>query len=502
MNQIQNNKIDLSCYDRLLRHIEQKLGATFSKIRERQLSGIIENISIAAGFDSVDEYADWLLSNTDIDHISEFAKHLTIGETYFFRHAKTFDLLKTRIIPDILSSSNYTHKKLNIWCAGCSCGQEPYTLAMVLNEIRAANNEIDANIWASDINETFLDVAQKGIYTDWSFRETPDYYRNRYFKQTSEGYYKLSDDITKKVSFSTANLLAEKYPYNHGLDIIFCRNVLIYFNQQQIDHIVSKFLSSLIPGGWLITAPSEVPLISPKEFELVHCDNLFFFRKVMPGYEPKEQSKTNQAEPVLINKRPLTRRIHDFERALESKKVAQVAPHNATQPAKPEASSNAKLDDALKYFRCGKHSLAEKIIAQLDISSISATQAAELAIAMADCGQFSDASKWIDIALKNDDINAFVLYCKALILNATGQHKAAITTFEQVLFLDPEYVAAYFSLGTLLLKDNSRAAMKKLSIALELLEKFDDHQIIPGTKELTKADLKVIIESTHVMEIN
>ncbi|MFI4911676.1 MAG: CheR family methyltransferase [Sedimentisphaeraceae bacterium JB056] len=479
-----------SSYNVLIRHIEDELGATFSKIREKHLVEILNNIAEDAGFKNIDEYANWLLETSDSSHIEEFAKHLTIGESYFFRHYKTFVSLKNKIIPDITKRGS---KKIKVWCAGCSCGQEPYTIAMVLDELGLTlKNQV--SITGSDINNDFLKQAKNAEYTEWSFREMPPKYLEKYFTKAPNENHKLTAKIRNIVDFQNINLHNSTYPFN-DLDIIFCRNVLIYFSQSQIDKITERLLNILKPGGWLITAPSEVPLINDTNLELVQDNGLFFFRK-RNNTLYSEDLFISAVEHLSVDTTPIKTPTISSEKKFDY----QISQNNlkklsAEKKNNENISNHSSLKEIIDLLISGKYEDAVSKLTTAKNIKIKSGEYLELAIKLADCGQFKNALKCIETALKEDKLNTDIIYQKAVILNAMNRNDQAKKSFEQVLFLSPDHIAAYFSLGTMLLKSDKKSAEKKLQVAIKLSQRLNDDEIISGTRDLTKQDLKLFVQN-------
>ena len=209
--------------------------------------------------------------------------HLTIGETYFFRDKNCFETLQTHILPTLINSRQGREQRLRVWCAGSSTGEEPYTVAILLQRMIADLAEWNITILATDINPASLRKGAHGEYGDWSFRDTPHWVKEKYFTASSDGRRMISDTIRKMVAFVPLNLAQDSYPSlsnnTNAMDLIFCRNVLMYFAPEQIRKVIDKFRHSLVDGGWLIVSPCETSHDLFTEFSTVQLNNMILYRK-------------------------------------------------------------------------------------------------------------------------------------------------------------------------------------------------------------------------------
>ncbi len=204
---------------------------------------------------------------------------LTVNETYFFREQNQLRAFSEEIL-DELKTANADRRTIRIWSAGCSTGEEPYTIAMLIHE-RPEFRTWDIEIHGSDINQRVLQVARKGVYRKNSFRTAEPLYINRYFSE-EEGAYRISDDIKKFVNFSYLNLLDPfKTKFFAKMDVIFCRNVLIYFDAVSRRKVIENFYDRLHEGGYLLLGHAESLINISTAFSLKHLKNDMVYQK--PG---------------------------------------------------------------------------------------------------------------------------------------------------------------------------------------------------------------------------
>lgn len=181
---------------------------------------------------------------------------LTVNETSFFRNRPQIDLFRNLILPDIMGKkAQDSQKRLRIWSAGCSTGEEPYTIAMEVLETVQGNRLWDAKIFASDLSLTALETANRGEYSADKVRATVDgYYLGKYFEKRGDRY-SVKDELKRLVVFDYHNLKNDNGLRN--LDVILCRNVMIYFDEEELKRMIGKFSISLNPGGYLLLGHAE-----------------------------------------------------------------------------------------------------------------------------------------------------------------------------------------------------------------------------------------------------
>ena len=211
------------------------------------------------------------------EELCEIVERITTNETYFFREEYQLKDFIEEIIPDILQE----HERdlpVNIWSAGCSSGEEPYTLAMLLND-SGFTNSFDFNILANDISQQVLDKARDGIYREASFRETRPDVMTRYFRREG-ARFRINENIRRQVTFEQANLIDSSTLVGYqNFDVIFCRNVMIYFARESREQLLQEFLERLRPGGYLLLGHSESLVNLSTGFELIPLKRGIVYRK-------------------------------------------------------------------------------------------------------------------------------------------------------------------------------------------------------------------------------
>jgi chemotaxis protein methyltransferase CheR len=264
---------------RLLRdQIYKKSGMWFNDSSKYLLQKRLSPRARELNFDSFQKYFYFLQydprADAEFDQIFDL---VTTNETYFFREPAQLTAFIDEIIPDLLSRKAL--KKIRIWSAGCSSGEEPYSLAMLLQE--AGWYEHAAfEIFASDINQQVLSKARKGQYRENAFRATSPALREKYFTRDTESTWRVKDEIRNRVSFGRLNLYDEARVSLLGhLDVVFCRNVIIYFDDLSKKVVVKNFYNRLVEGGYLLLGHSESLISLSTQFKLRHLKNDMVYQK-------------------------------------------------------------------------------------------------------------------------------------------------------------------------------------------------------------------------------
>ena len=264
---------------RLLRdQIYKRSGIWFNDSSKYLLQKRLSPRARELNFDSFQKYFYFLQydprADAEFDQIFDL---VTTNETYFFREPAQLQAFTEEIVPDLLSRKSV--KKIRIWSAGCSSGEEPYSIAMLLEE--AGWYEHAAfEIFASDINQQVLAKARKGLYRENAFRATQPMLREKYFTREGDGAWKVRDEIRNRISFGRLNLYDEARVSLLGhLDVVFCRNVIIYFDDASKKVVVTNFYNRLIEGGYLLLGHSESLISLSTQFKLRHLKNDMVYQK-------------------------------------------------------------------------------------------------------------------------------------------------------------------------------------------------------------------------------
>ncbi|MBI3399149.1 MAG: protein-glutamate O-methyltransferase CheR [Deltaproteobacteria bacterium] len=218
------------------------------------------------------------------EELSAVIDVLTTNETYFFRESCQLKAFSEEILPEIKNrkESNTKEKDLCIWSAGCSTGEEPYTIAMLILET-GQFKDWNIEIFGNDISQRVLQVARKGVYTQSSFRSADKNLIDKYFEQF-DGKHKIKDEVKNMVRFGYLNLIdRNKMSLLRNMDIIFCRNVLIYFDVESKKKVIQNFYDKLEDGGYLLLGHAESMMNISTAYALQHLKNDMVYRKPLKG---------------------------------------------------------------------------------------------------------------------------------------------------------------------------------------------------------------------------
>ena len=249
--------LDISQRDfiRLVEFVKGNYGIDLSK-KKQLIMGRLSNTIVSMGFSNFTEYIDFVLSKKSPNDLESMLNKLTTNYTYFMREKTHFDFLKDTILPALVA--NKKDRFLSIWSAGCSSGQEPYTISMIIKEYlgsQAAN--WDTRVLATDISQNALNAAKNAVYDEESLKALPLGWKNKYFTKTEQpDILTITPEIKANVIFKTFNLM-DPIRFRLKFDVIFCRNVMIYFDQDTKDALINRFYEATVPSGYLLIGHSE-----------------------------------------------------------------------------------------------------------------------------------------------------------------------------------------------------------------------------------------------------
>ncbi|RJX35976.1 MAG: protein-glutamate O-methyltransferase CheR [Desulfurivibrio sp.] len=257
----------------LARFIQDNYGIKMPDSKKVMLEARLRRRMRQIGYDSIGDYLDYVFSpdgrRNELVHMID---HVTTNKTGFFREPVHFPFLCDQIIPRITGSRNFSGSSiLKVWSAACSTGEEPYTLAMVINEFAEQKGALRFSILASDLSTRVLKIASQGVYTEEQIQDIPLRLREKYLLRSKDRGLRLvqmGEMLRGAVTFRRINLMDDDFGIQEKMHIIFCRNVLIYFEKQKQQRLVHKFADQLEPQGFLFIGHSEslagleVPFVS------------------------------------------------------------------------------------------------------------------------------------------------------------------------------------------------------------------------------------------------
>jgi chemotaxis protein methyltransferase CheR len=423
--------------------VASQLGLHFPQERWEDLSHSMTTAAREQGSGTADAYARGLLSRPlSRTEMETLAAHLTVGETYFFREKPSFDLLEQSVLPELIRTRRQGDKILRIWSAGCCTGEEPYSIGMLLDRLIPDAADWSITILATDINVRSLEAATAGVFGEWSFRGIPAGIRERYFSPLRGGKMAISPRIRRMVTFAVLNLAEDTYPSlvnnTSAIDVVLCRNVLMYFTPDTVARAVDGFHRALVPNGWLLVAPSEASQVYFRHFTVVGLPEVIFYRK--PAEPPAQ----------LVD-------MPDFQAAPEE-------PHHRAELPRQEAVEvpNAPTADS----------------------------PADLARRLANQGKLAEARDVCCRAISQDPLNPSYRFLRAMVEQEQGMLDDAMKSLEQALYLDQDFVMAHFALASLGKRLGRHAVSRRhFRSALDLLEGLEPEEPLPDSEGMAAGRL-------------
>lgn len=469
--------------------VADTMGLHFPRERWTDLQRGLAGAADEFGFDDVEACVGWLLSGVPTKaQLQVLAGHLTIGETYFFRDKQILEALAENILPELIRTRRGREQRLRIWSAGCCTGEEPYSIAMLLDRLIPYPKEWNVTILATDINPAFLRKAAEGVFGEWSFRETPDWVRERYFKRTKNGRFEILPHIRKRVTFTYLNFADDVYPSltnnTNAMDVIFCRNVLMYFSPAWVKKVVQNFHRALVNGGWLIVGPAETSISLFPQFKAMTFAGAVLYHK-SEGAE--SQMSIAGSSGSLFDPLPDTWRMPppalSPDPYIHIQDEGRSFPLEDAQPETPAAVANEPAQP-LKAASVAAHpSNQDERDALCRTARFYANQ-----------GQLTEAIAWCEKAIAADKLNPATHYLLATIRQEQGESEAAAQSLTRALYLDPDFVLAHFALGNLhLSQGRHREARRHFDNAQALLHTHPQDEILPESEGLTAGRLGEII---------
>ncbi len=495
----------------VLAKIERLLGLRYLPHQWSDLLRLLKPAAQELHFENVDLCLSWLEHGTQSEEeVSCLAKHLTIGESYFFREIAVFSMLRDVVLPEILRRKSETGDSLlRVWSAGCSTGEEVYTIAISIASLLREDSGMRVQILGTDVNPVAVERAQRGVYRDWSFRDMGSDLIDTWFTVDEEKRYTVSDRLRSMVEFKLLNLVeVSKYP--SGMDIIFCRNVLMYFTRPAVQEMVSGFKYALRPDGWMVPSQTETTLINQPGLEGVRFGDVTLFRHQQP--EPglfRTKPSTAIEESGLESPEPQIRSLRFsfddilpptvLERSLHAKTVSnlQEEMRDLLLPDIPQVDSRASFDELI-HAEATDHGATDRVETEAGAESWTADRARELA----DAGRLEEARVVAEHAVAADKMQPFNHFILATVLRELGETNRALQSFDLALYLDSKYIPAHFGIGSLYrFLGKPEKSSRHLKIALALLEAIPDQNSILAWSDMTAKNLVSIIRSIEAGEL-
>lgn len=459
---------------------EFKLGTVMDVLHRRSAMRHVSPASYVASLEAANGAHEW----------RELARELTVGETYFFRNEEQFDALRELALPARMRERQPS-RQLRIASIGCASGEEAYSIAIVLRGTIPDISTWNVDIVGVDINPVVIEKAIAGRYSPWSLRGTPDDIRDRWFRPYGREL-QLDERIRRMVRFEEKNVAAGDAAFwtPASFDIVFCRNMLMYFTPQAASRVVTRITSSLMPGGFFFLGHAETLRGLSRGFHLRHTHGTFYYQK-RTGAVPDAEAT---ADDVSESEREEPRLTEIFEAAdswadtitRSAERIRALTLQESTEPGASPArgrslrASSWDLTLALDLLRNERYDEALALVDTLPEDSSSDPDVLVLrAVLLAHRGQLRAAEDVCRTLLAIDELSAGAHYLMALCREGAQDREGAVDHDQTAVYLDPSFAAPRLHLGLLARKAGNRVvARRELEQALALLEREDPSRLL------------------------
>ena len=484
--------------------IEHRLGLRYEDGKLDYLADVLRQRMASTGSRDYGAYTQRLGAlDNGLAEIRALAEQLTVNETFFFRNADNFRAFTEAVLPERMGAG-CPGKRLRILSAGCASGEEPYSLAIVLRQVLPDLGAWDVKITAIDVNPAMLAKAARGRYSAWSLRATPEGIRDRYFRHDARDFV-LDASLRRMVSFEERNLMDDDGSFWHSLacDVVFCRNVLMYFALDKARQVVRRLGEALVPGGFLFLGHAETLRGLSQDFHLCHSHDTFYYRRRMAA--------DGLAEPVDWHPPPAGRGAADaipaalaadvswvevIQRA--SDRIATLANGDAGRSARHAPGRNTprtaapgtqpqtaiargwNLGHVLAAVSQERFSDALELIGSLPPDARADPDALLLQAALlTNNGRLVESQEVCRRLLAVDELNAGAHYLMALCREHAGDSHGAIEHDRTAIYLDADFAMPHLHLGLMARRVGDVAAARRdLGRALLLLAREDASRLL------------------------
>lgn len=445
--------------------IASRLGLDFPESRQADLERGLSRACRASSISAPEAYLAWLATLPDQSpEWRRLAGHLTVGETYFFRDRVCFEALEHQVLPALIAARRAEGlRRLRLWSAGCATGEEPYSLAILLDRLLPDGSDWALTILATDINPGALEAARHASYREWSFRETPQWVRDRYFHRRRADGFELDPRIRRMVTLAPLNLAKDGYPSvvtdTSSMDLILCRNVLMYFTHEAQRATAARLQKALVAGGWLGVSPAEASAGLFPQLVPVNFPGAILYRKDPPSV-PDRLSSSPAGWALAESPAPLC--------------VASVPAGAVGGPPVLASRSEERAESQ------------EPIGVPADLASD-----VQRARALADQGRLDDARSLCEAVLARDRLDPEAHLLLAAICQEVGEIRPALEALRRALYLAPDSAPAHFLLGSLLLRQGQRQRGRRaMETVVRLLSALPGDELVAGSDGLTAGRLR------------
>jgi chemotaxis protein methyltransferase CheR len=470
--------------------ISLRMGLHFEDDKLDYLTEVLRERLEAGGRGLADTYLERLSAGAP-DEVRALARRLTIGETYFFRYFDHFRAFTGVVLPD-RARVQEVRRRLRILSAGCASGEEAYSLSILVREHLPNVSLWDVQIRGIDINPAVIEKASAARYSAWSLRETPPDMRERYF-QAQGREFRLDEKVRSSVSFEERNLLEDDASFwqPDAFDVVFCRNVMMYFAPDVMRAVVARITRSLSPGGFLFLGHAETLRGVSEDHHLCHTHETFYYQR-RDADRPVGSTPFERA-PLVATSTPApfppaapgvddSSWVDVIQGA--SDRIAELSRDRRPSPLAPPSVVAARpewdLRPAVEMLREERFADAMDLLQALPVDSRTDTDAQLLrAVILTNSGKLPEAEKVCEQILSKDDLHAGAHYLVALCREHAGDRCAALEHDQVATYLDGSFAMPHLHLGLLARRSGDlELARTELERALALLGREDVSRIL------------------------
>ncbi|HEV2888988.1 MAG TPA: CheR family methyltransferase [Frankiaceae bacterium] len=427
-------RIDLSPgdFDRVRTLLTEKAGLVFDESRRDSLSYSLGERLSACGVATVDDYLRLLPSSPD--EVQALLNAVTIQETHFFRNPPQFRALRQHVLPQLIKRAAANgSRRLRIWSAGCSTGEEPYSVAMLVRELLPLTDGWDVKIVATDVSTRALAAAREARYGSRALHTAPPEDVERWFLRSGDEYV-VRPEVRELVEFRHHNLVTEPAPFAEPIDLLLCRNVTIYFARDTTRRLMRQFHDALSDGGYLFLGHSETLWQINDEFRLVTLGDAFVYRRDVPGDERRsvlpDRRTGDDGLPPEGDRRVGPRRAPSRS-AWEVLTKPRVLPFpRRTPPAAPVPAAGDPLDEVRGALKAGRYADAAALASAVARTDSMRAESYYLhGLALANLGRDADALVELRKAIYVDPMAGFAHFLLAGVLSRLGDAGGAARSY-------------------------------------------------------------------------
>lgn len=430
----------MTAYENILGLVATRTGLVFVPPRLDGAHAGIRRAMARAGETDAARYGALLAARADV--LDDLLVELTVGETYFFRQSEQFAVIRNEILPEIRRRRGDRHA-IHCWSAGCASGEEAYSLAIVMAEEEGTVRDA-GRVYATDISRAVLAKARAAIYGEWSLRDEGAALAGPYLQRRA-GRYEVDADIRRRVMIEYGNLARDHYPSLPTgvwrMDLILCRNVLIYFERATIGEVARRLFAALAEGGWLVTGPSDPLLGADAPFESIVTSAGIVYRRRLPALPVIDVATAARKDEAP--------RVHTASGETPSAAARDAASATASQHGSatpPPRGVAENIAAAQRAAAAGEYRDSVRWTSGLDGDPVASALHVR-ALASLDVAAAAAAAT---AAVARHPLDAELQYLHAALLIDGGHDDDAMHVLRRVLYLDRSLAAAHFVLGAVL----------------------------------------------------